>query len=133
MQRHVRRWHAGILLATSLALGGCFLVAAGPGAAGAIAYTNRGAKSVVDGTVDQVFARSTAAFGALSIVETGRSTAGSGTTRTLVGQQGDLEVTVEAAQASATTTNVEVYAKRNAVDYDKDFAKDVMNRIIQGG
>ena len=35
-----------LILATSpLAVGGCFLVAAGAGAAGAIAYTNRGASA----------------------------------------------------------------------------------------
>jgi hypothetical protein len=52
---------------------GCFLVAAGAGAAGAIAYTNRGATSNVPGTVDQVFDRTTTAFKAAGVAETGRS------------------------------------------------------------
>ena len=63
-----------LLAVTPIALSGCFLAAAGAGAAGAIAYTNRGASSDVSGTVDQVFDRAVAAFGQNGVTETGRST-----------------------------------------------------------
>lgn len=118
------------LAATPLALSGCFLIAAGAGAAGAIAYTNRGAESDVAGTVDQVFDRAVAAFQQSGITETGRATEDNGTRRRLVGAKGEQEVTVELNRSSESVTKVEVIAKKNAVDYDKELAKDVLDRIL---
>ncbi|HEU4565155.1 MAG TPA: DUF3568 family protein [Gemmatimonadaceae bacterium] len=112
---------------------GCFLFAAGAGAAGAIAWTNRGAESVVEGSVDKVFERSTGVFGDMGITRTGDTNEDSGAKRTLTGTKGDLEVTVEMNRESATTTKVEVYARRSAVDWDKNYARDVLNRIIKRG
>ena len=119
------------LAASPLALSGCFLVAAGAGAAGAIAYTNRGASSNVSGSVDDVFARAVSAFSGAGISETGRSSEDNGAKRKLVGSKGEQEVTVELNRESSTTTKVEVIAKKNAVDYDKELAKDVLDRIIK--
>ncbi|MEO7963272.1 MAG: DUF3568 family protein [Gemmatimonadaceae bacterium] len=118
-------------LALPLSLSGCFLIAAGAGAAGAIAYTNRGATSDVAGTVDDVFGRAVSAFRGAGISETGRSSEDNGTKRKLVGSKGEQEVTVELTRSNGTTTKVEVVAKKNAVDYDKELAKDVLNRILQ--
>ncbi len=119
------------LAASPLALSGCFLVAAGAGAAGAIAYTNRGASSDVAGNIDDVFGRAVSAFTSEGIRETGRSTEDNGTKRKLVGSKGEQEVTVELDRESSTTTKVEVIAKKNTVDYDKELAKEVLNRIIK--
>jgi hypothetical protein len=127
------RWPFLALLGASLSLGGCFLVAAGAGAGAAVAYTNRGAKSVVDLSVAQAMDRSTAVFQQLGIAETGRGTEDSGAKGHVTGTKGELEVTVEVSRASATTSNVEVYARKSAVQYDKDFARDVLTRIIQRG
>jgi hypothetical protein len=118
------------LVIAPLSLSGCFLVAAGAGAAGAIAYTKRGAESDVAGSVDEVFGRAVSAFEGSGIRETGRSTEESGAKRRLMGSKGELEVTVELSRASSSTTKVEVVAKKNAVEYDKDVAKDVLNRIL---
>jgi hypothetical protein len=131
MRGKIPQWRIAIALVSMLTLNGCFLVAAGAGAGAAIVFTNRGASSLVDGTVDQAFERSSAAFRDLGITETGRSTEESGAKRHLVGTKGDLEVTVELTRSTASTTSVEVYAKKNVVDYDKNFAKDVLNRIIK--
>lgn len=119
------------LAASPLALSGCFLVAAGAGAAGAIAYTNRGASSNVSGSVDDVFGRAVSAFSSAGISETGRSSEDNGAKRKLVGSKGEQEVTVELNRESSSTTKVEVIAKKNAVDYDKELAKDVLDRIIK--
>jgi hypothetical protein len=119
-----------ILAASPFVAGGCFLVAAGAGAAGAIAYTNRGATSNVPGTVDQVFDRTTTAFKAAGVAETGRSTANNGEQRKLVGTKGEYEVTAEINRSNDTTAKVEVTAKKSAVEYDKEMAKDVLNRIL---
>ena len=129
MRKNVWRWSVGALMLASVE--GCFLVAAGAGAGAAVAYTNRGARSVVDGSVDQAFDKSVAAFQQSGITETGRGVEESGAKRRLVGMKGETEVTVELNRESASTTNVEVVAKKSAVDYDKDFAKLVLTRIVQ--
>ena len=126
-----RRLALSLLLAASpLAASGCFLVAAGAGAAGAIAYTNRGATSVVPGTVDQVFDRAVAAFQQAGITETGRSTENSGAQRKLVGTKGEYEVTTEINRTTDSTTKVEITARKSAVEYDKELAKDILTRIL---
>ena len=119
-----------ILAASPLGVSGCFLVAAGAGAAGAIAYTNRGATSVVAGTVDQAFGRAAAAFQQASITETGRSTEESGRQRKLIGTKGEYEVTAELNRSTDSTTKVEITARKSAVEYDKELAKDILNRIL---
>ena len=119
-----------LLAASSLVSSGCFLVAAGAGAAGAIAYTNRGATSVVSGTVDQVFDRAGSAFQQSGITETGRSTEDSGRQRKLVGTRGEYEVTAELSRSSDSTTKVEITARKSAVEYDKELAKEILNRIL---
>jgi hypothetical protein len=126
-----RRFVLSLVLALSpLVASGCFLVAAGAGAAGAIAYTNRGATSVVAGTVDQVFNRAVVAFQQAGITETGRSTEDSGKLRKLIGKKGEVEVTAELNWTTDSTTKVEITAKENAVEYDKELAKDILNRIL---
>ena len=119
-----------ILAASPLAAGGCFLVAAGAGAAGAIAYTNRGATAVVAGTVDYTFDRTVAAFQQAGISETGRSSANSGRQRKLIGTKGEYEVTAELNHSSDSTTKVEITASKSAVEYNKEMAKDILNRIV---
>lgn len=118
------------LLVTPVAVSGCFLAAAGAGAVGAIAYTNRGASSDVAGTVDQVFDRAVTAFGQNGVAETGRSTEDNGIKRRLVGRKGEQEVTVDLQRDTDATTKVEVIAKKNAVDYDKELAKTILNAIL---
>lgn len=126
-----RRFAFSLALAASpLATGGCFLVAAGAGAAGAIAYTNRGATSVVAGSVDQVFDRTGAAFQQSGVTETGRSTEDSGRQRTLIGTRGEYEVTAELNRTTDSTTRVEITARKSAVEYDRELAKEILNRIV---
>ncbi len=120
------------LAATVLGVNGCFLVAAGAGAGAAIAYTNRGASAKIPGSVDAAFDKAVAAFSALQIAETGRATADSGATRKLTGKVADDEITVEITRSSAETANVEVVARKSAVEYDKTRAKDVLDRIVSG-
>ncbi len=118
------------ILATVSTTSGCFLVAAGVGAGGAIAYTNRGASAKVPATVDVAFDHAVATFSAMSISETGRTTENSGATRRLIGKLSDQEITVEITRSSDDVSNVEVIAKRNVVDYDKDRAKEVLDKIV---
>jgi hypothetical protein len=119
-----------IVLVVMPLIAGCFLVAAGAGAAGAVAYTNRGATSTVAGSVDQVFARGVAAFQQAGISETGRSTEDNGRERKLIGTKGEYEVTAELNRSTDSTTKVEIIARKSAVEYDKELAKDILNRIL---
>jgi hypothetical protein len=119
-----------VLAASPFAAGGCFLIAAGAGAAGAIAYTNRGATSSIAGTVDQAFDRAVAAFQQAGITETGRTTEDSGRQRKLIGTKGEYEVTAELNRSTDSTTKVEITARKSAVEYDKEMAKDILNRML---
>lgn len=131
--RGARLGSAAALLVAALLATGCLAVAAGAGAAGAIVWTSRGATSTVEGTVPQLFDRSVSVFGDLGIARTGETTEDSGEKRTLTGTKGELTVTVEMRRESATTTKVEVYASRSPVEWDRDFARDVLDRIIKKG
>jgi uncharacterized protein DUF3568 len=133
MRRTILRWQTAGTLLLAVASGGCFLVAAGAGAGAAVAYTNRGVKSVVNASVEQLLDRSASVFQQMGITQTGRSTEDSGAKGRLIGNKGDLEITVELSSTSpnSANTNVEVYARKNPIDYDKDTAKQVLNRIIE--
>ena len=119
------------LAATVLASSGCFLVAAGAGAGGSVAYINRGATAQLPGGVNATFDKAVASFGRNGISETGRSTENSGTLRTLTGTTADLEVTVEMKRKSDNVTAVEVVAKKNPVEYDRDVATRVLEEMAK--
>jgi hypothetical protein len=129
--RPTRLFTLALVSSVTVASTGCFLVAAGAGAGAAIAYTQRGASGQVPGSVDAVFGKAVSAFSQLGITETGRSTGDSGNTRTLVGKSGEQEVTVELKRASDETTAVEVTAKKNVVEYDKELAKSVLDTMVK--
>ena len=130
MPRFTRTLPLALLAAVTVSTSGCFLVAAGAGAGAAIAYTQRGATASVPGSVDAVFSKAQSAFRAMNIAETGQSTENSGATRRLVGKEADNEVTVEIKRSSDEVAAVEVVAKKNVVDFDKDLAKRVLDRIV---
>jgi hypothetical protein len=131
MPRTIRLFATVALAAAAVTSSGCFLVAAGAGAGAAVAYTNRGATANIEGTVPAVFGKAVRAFGTLQITETGRSTENSGDTQRLVGTLGEQEITVEVKRSSESVTAVEVTAKKNVVDYDKDLAKRVLDTMMQ--
>ena len=108
----------------------CAAALVGAGAAGAIAWTDRGAESTVNGTVSQNWDRAVAVFQNMGITQTGQKSEDNGTERTLMGTKGDTEVTVTMHERQATTTKIEVTAKRNTVDYDKSMAKDILTAIV---
>ena len=130
MNRPLRplRWLPLALLLTSAP--GCLAAAAAVGAGGAIAWTQRGASSSVPGTVDQVYGRAEAVFRDMGITQTGQSSADQGAERSLRGTREDMEVTVEIERESASTARVEVYARRNTVEFDRGYARDVLTRIV---
>ena len=121
------------LLAGSLALlPGC--IAAGAAAAGAgtgIYLTTRGAESVVDGSIDAVEKRARAVFEAESIPISGTQKENSGDKRELKGKKDDLDITVSMERQNPQTTKVEVSARRNLVTWDKDYAQQLLGKIVK--
>jgi hypothetical protein len=120
------------LLALALPSTGC-LAAAAAGAAGGVYLTTRGAESVVEGSVAEVAARAETVMTEMGIVKEGESTEDQGDKQVLKGKKGELDVTIDIDRESPTTAKVEVTARENLAEWDKDYAKEVLNRIVQKG
>ncbi len=126
-----RTWRWGALVAALGLLGGCVAAAAAAAGAGTGVYlTTRGQESIVAGTADDVEARARAVMGEMGIAVTEYTTKDGGDRRVVKGKVRDIDVTVEMARDTATTTKTEVTARKNLVEWDKDFAKDILNRIL---
>jgi predicted component of viral defense system (DUF524 family) len=67
----------------------------------------------------------------MGIAEDAASTKESGAKRELKGKTGDLDVTVQMEQQDSATTKVEVYARKNLAEWDKDYAREVLGRIVK--
>lgn len=126
------RRQLSLALAAALLSTGC-LAAAAAGAAGGVYLTSRGAESVIEGSVEDVAARAEAVMDEMGIVKEGESTEDQGDKHVLKGKQGDLDVNIDINRESPTTTKVEVTARKNLAEWDKDYAKQVLNRIVEKG
>jgi hypothetical protein len=120
------------LLAVALPSTGC-LAAAAAGAAGGVYLTTRGAESVVEGSVDQIAGRAEAVMSEMGIVKQGESTDNQGDKHVLKGTKDKLDITININRESPTTAKVEVTARENVAEWDKDYAKEVVSRIVQKG
>jgi hypothetical protein len=118
------------LLALVLPSTGC-LAAAAAGAAGGVYATTRGAQSVVEGSVDQIAGRAETVMSEMGIVKQGESTDNQGDKHVLKGTKDQLDVTININRESATTAKVDVTARKNLAEWDKDYAKEVVSRIVQ--
>jgi hypothetical protein len=138
-------WVASALVVA--AASGCAAAAAGAGAATAVYLTDNGAEARIQASVDETFAAAREAAQEMNIVvtETTRTTTpmpadtvaadsakrDDGTTkRALEGKAGDRDVNITIEQ-EGSTTKVEVTAKTSAVTWDKDFAKSVLEEILE--
>jgi hypothetical protein len=122
------RW--ALLLALTGALSGC-LAAAAAGAGTGIYLTSRGAESVVNGSVDQVAARTRAVLKSEGVAIDATSMEDSGDKRQTKGKKGDLDITVSMERQSATTTKTEVSARKNLAEWDQDYAKRILDKIVK--
>jgi hypothetical protein len=124
------RWM--IALAMVLPVTGC-LAAAAAGAGAGIYLTSRGAESLVEGSIDQIASRARAVMNEEGIVPEATSTENAGEKRELKGKKGDLDVTFELEQQSDRTTRVEVTARKNLAEWDKEYAQRLLQRIVEKG
>ena len=122
-----------IICCTLAVLGGCVAAAAGAGAAGAIYVIDRGAETSLLAPVPTVEASAKRVFGEMGIKETKTSTEqeGGGEKRIIEGTLDDREISVN-IETAGTGSKVVVVAKKSAVTWDKDLAKSILERIVEG-
>jgi hypothetical protein len=119
-------------LALILPMTGC-LAAAAAGAGAGIYLTSRGAESIVEGSPDQIASRARAVMSEEGIVPDAASAENGGDKRELKGKKGDLDVSFEIERQSDKTTRVEVSARKNLAEWDKDYAQKLLQRIVEKG
>lgn len=122
------RW--ALALALVLPMTGC-LAAAAAGAGAGIYLTSRGAGSLVEGPVDDIAKRAQAVMNEEGIVPDASSTENGGDKRELKGKKGDLDVTISMERKDPKTTQVEVSARKNLAEWDKDYAQQLLSKIVQ--
>lgn len=118
---------AGLVLAGAQA---CIVAAAGAGAAAGIHVTSRGVEASLEPRIDRVAEAVQATFRDLGIRQTAESSKESGAEREFKGAVEDLDVTVT-LKSREGRTDVEVSARRNLASWDKDYARQVLGRIIE--
>jgi hypothetical protein len=123
------RWALAIALVLPMA--GCVAAAAAAGAGAGIYLTSRGAESLVDNSIDYVAGRAQVVMSEEGIVPDASSTENGGDKREFKGKKGDLDVTIELERKSPTTTRIEVTARKNLAEWDKEYAQQLLSRIVQ--
>ena len=129
--RSMARAQWALALALVLPMAGCVAAAAAAGAGAGIYLTTRGAESLVDNSIDQVAQRAQAVMNEEGIVPDASSSESGGDKREFKGKKGDLDVTIEMERKSPTTTRVEVTARKNLAELDKEYAQHLLSRIVQ--
>jgi hypothetical protein len=104
--------------------------AAGAGAASAVYLTSRGAKAQVKGSTEEVEADSRKVLSGEDIAITDEKIEKSGQHRELQGKKGDVDVTISIDRHDDKTSEVEVTARKNAVEWDKKYAETLLNSIV---
>jgi amino acid transporter len=127
-----RGWILGLAIALGGGAGCAAAAAAGAGAGGAYYFTSRGVGSQVNGDVDQVANKAQTVLAAEGVQVTDTKTEDSGARRVLEGKEGDLDVSVEVKRHDDGSSKVEVSARKNTVEWDKDYAQKLLDRIVAG-
>jgi hypothetical protein len=126
-----RSWW-GVVAVLTLAGGvGCVAAAAGAGAGTGVYLTSRGAKGVVNGTVTDVVARARVVLEQNGVEVNATRSEQKGDQQELEGKKGDLDIKVTLEKESATTTRAEVSARKNLVTWDKDYARELLDKIVK--
>jgi hypothetical protein len=121
-----------IALLAPLVVCGCVAAAAGAGAGAGIYYTSRGVESIVPASVDATFSAAESTFEHFEIEQTSMKVEDGGAKRELKGESESrgIDVTVKFEQQDEGT-RIEVTARKNLVEWDKDFAREVVAKIVQ--
>jgi hypothetical protein len=129
----VRMLRATLVLPVTLSAWGCVLAAAGAGAGTAILLTNQGVESIVPAPLDRASSATEIAFSELEIQRTGLEVDDEANRKIYRGTpaDGDLTVTVTLAAQTSDITKIDVTARTSALTWDKDYARTVLERIVQ--
>lgn len=127
---------AGSLLGLTLLAGtaacSSHVAAAGAGAGAAYYLTNRGAEGVATGSFDQVTENAIAVMNRMGIERTDPDVnEQDGDERELKGRYQDMDVVIELERRDENSTLVQVTAKKSEVNYEKDFAQQVVQEIVE--
>jgi hypothetical protein len=93
----------------------------------------READSDVKGSISDVSARTKSVFQAAGITQTGGSSESSGKEQTVEGTKGELKVDVQLQEDGVNQTHVTIFAKEGTLKWNKDYAQNLLNKIIQQG
>lgn len=110
----------------------CIAAAAAAGAGGAMYVTTRGAEALVEGQPGDLAPRIRSALERHGVTVIDEGMEDGGDRQTWEGTAGDLTVSASAERETPTTTKVEVTARKNVADWDKDFAQRVLQDVVGG-
>ena len=125
------RW--ALILAMAGTVPGCVAAAAAAaGGATGVYLTSRGAKSLSPMPLAQAADRARTVLNDQSIAITETKTSDSGAHQEFHGKtaDGQLDVEVDLDAQGDSSTNIEVSAKRNLVEWDKDYAQMLLKKIV---
>lgn len=104
--------------------------AAAAGVGGGMYLTSRGAESIVNSPIDEVEKRARTVLEQEGVAITGTQTEQSGDKRELKGTKGDLEIAVT-MERQGSQAKTEVSARKNLVTWDKDYAQQLLSKIVK--
>jgi len=130
MKHSAAGWFVAVM---AFSTSGCILAAAGAGAGSGIYLTSRGVESVIPAPIDHVATATELAFGELGIQRTALEVDDEKDRRVYRGTAADggPDVTVTLEAEDSETTKVETTARTGAVTWDKDYAREVTERIAK--
>jgi hypothetical protein len=120
-----------LVLALALPTTACMAGAAAAGAGAGIYLTSRGAESIVQGSLESVSDRAKAVMAEEGITLQESDSKEDGEKLELSGKKGDLDVSIELDREDSNTTKVEVSARKNVAEWDKEYAQRVLSKIIE--
>ena len=120
-----------LVLALALPSSACVAAAAAAGAGAGIYLTSRGAESIVQGSLPNVSDRAKAVMAEDGITLQESDSKEGGEKLELSGKKGDLDVSIELDREDSNSTKVEVSARKNLAEWDKEYAQRVLSKIIE--
>jgi hypothetical protein len=128
----VSRLKSILVLPVTLSAWGCVLAAAGAGAGTAILLTNQGVESIVAASMDTASSATEIGFEELAIERTGLEIDDAANRKVYRGSpaESDRVVTVTLTGQESGNTKIEVTARTSALTWDKDYARDVLEKIV---
>ena len=109
----------------------CVVAALGGGALAGIHVTSQGAEADVESNIRGTEGRVRAAFRQMGINMTGEASENSGSKREFKGSADELDITVS-LETRDHGTHIEVSARRNLASWDRDYAEQLVARIVGG-